>query len=78
MYDKEIDSLKKDKHDIKKGYLKYIDCLNKTKQFCSKSSLEKDNNYGIRKVSSQDGFISTLYERIFKFDKCISEISDQS
>ena len=32
----------------------------------------------MRKVSSEAGFISTLYERIFKFDNCISEASDQS
>lgn len=55
-FKKEIDSLKQDKHDIKKGYLRYIDCLNMMKKVVG-----KDSHYGIRKVSSQNGFTSLLY-----------------
>lgn len=32
----------------------------------------------MRKVSSDSNFLSTLYEKIFKFDKCISEWSGGS
>lgn len=67
-YEASIRELKKGKHDIKKGYLTYIDCLHQTK----KASTDRSNHQAIRKVSSETGFISTLYQRIFKFDGCLS------
>jgi len=74
--------LKKTKHDIKKGYLKYIDCIQKVKGLRDErlgGSVGKgievnglSNKYGMRKVSSDSNFLATLYEKIFRFDKCIS------
>lgn len=79
VYQKEITELKKTKHDIKKGYLKYIECVNKVKEIKNEGDHAKlDNKYGLRKVSSDSNFLSTLYEKIFKFDKCISEWSGGS
>jgi hypothetical protein len=43
-----------------------------------KKVVEKDSHYGIRKVSSQNGFTSLLYEKIYKFDGTISEPSECS
>lgn len=59
--------------------MKYIECVNKVKEIKNEDGHAKiDNKYGLRKVSSDSNFLSTLYEKIFKFDKCISEWSGGS
>lgn len=77
-FEKDLSALKKTKHDIKKGYLQYIDCINKIKEIENDHSHKIDGKYGLRKVSSDSNFLSSLYEKIFKFDKCISEWSGGS
>lgn len=78
--EKDLEALRQTKHDIKKGFLKYIDCLHKIKEIKNphESNLKANNKYGLRKVSSESNFLSNLYEKIFKFDKCFSESSNQS
>ena len=49
---------------MKKGYLRYIDCVNKVRE----SDVHILNQSGLRRVSSEDNFISVLYEKIYKFD----------
>jgi hypothetical protein len=74
-YTDNMESLRKTKHDIKKGYLKYIDCINKVKLIGDPKDAKHSNKYGLRKVSSESNFLSVLYEKIFRFDKCTSELS---
>lgn len=73
-YNFDLENLKKTKHDMKKGYLRYIDCVNKVRE----ADVHTLNQSGLRRVSSEDNFISVLYSKIYKFDKEISEWSGSS
>lgn len=73
-YNFDLENLKKTKSDMKKGYLRFIDCVNKVRE----SDVTYLNQCGLRKVSSEDNFISVLYEKMYRFDSCISEWSGAS
>lgn len=53
-YSTAIKELSKSKKDIKKGYLKFID------------SIRCVRNEGLRRVSSETGFMSLMYKKIYK------------
>jgi hypothetical protein len=58
--------LGKSKHDIKKGYLKFIDTYK-----CLKHE-------ALRRVSSETGPMAAMYHRLFQFDQTLSTPSDSS
>lgn len=65
-YQDEMKTLRHSRRDIKKGYLKFID------------SVRGIHHEGLRRVSSESGFMANMYHKMFQFDQHSDSPSESS